>query len=229
MGVFLQISLSKVDANNRKPKVSHVRLGFSNYSALFFHLQEEKRKVILDKCSKWNPLFCLSLLFLPFSCILAHPFLFTKSVFTFRLSVLFSAVFHNVDYSRFSRSLQFNNLLGFLSPLVPFSYIYLFVCVYIQSIYFSCFSFSVFKMNFTKDIPYPVSYHIHCLVDLITPHGFNSYLTDEMNNYTFYLGVSPGIEVEVLTIHIQIRERHRQRQRKDSHFPEFLREQLDKS
>lgn len=58
--------------------------------------------------------------------------------------------------------------------------------------------------------------YIHCLVDLFTSHGFNSYLIDELNNYTFYLDVSPGIEVEILTTHIQIRERHRQRQRKDS-------------
>lgn len=42
MGVFLQIYLSKVDANNRKPKVSHACLGFSNYSA--FSFIDRKRK-----------------------------------------------------------------------------------------------------------------------------------------------------------------------------------------
>lgn len=123
--------------------------------------------------------------------------------------VLLSTVFHNVDCSLFSRLLQFNTLLGFLLPPVSFSHTYVFVCLFIYLfIFFSCcfFFFLVFKMNFGKGFPLPVSSHhslyIHCMVDLISFHCFNNYLIDVLTHYNCSLDISNRIEVEVLTIYI---------------------------
>lgn len=40
------------------------------------------------------------------------------------------------------------------------------------------------------------------MINLITFHGFNNYLIDELNHYNISLDISPGIEVEVLTTDI---------------------------